>query len=130
MDALERIRSIIAGYAGYADSPQRRRSDEQVRGFVGEVLAELPVVEIDNFSAQERSYYDRVLLRCEFTNQHVFHIFDSDPTPQRIQAMLQADLEVVETACTLRAKTDPKPDGVIAALSEAFDKRDAAMQLP
>ncbi|HLI95288.1 MAG TPA: hypothetical protein VKT72_04260 [Candidatus Baltobacteraceae bacterium] len=129
MDALERIRSAIAGFAGYDDVSRRRASDEQIRAFVGEVLAELPALEIDNLTAEDRACYDRVLLRCEFINQHVFRLFDTDPTPQRIEATLRADVLVVEAACALRAQTGGKPDGVLAALSEAFDKRDAAMQL-
>lgn len=129
MDALERIRSIISGFAGYDEALHRRLSDEQVRGFVGEVLAELPAVEIDNLTAEERAAYDRVLLRCEFVNQDVFRVFDADPSRQRIEATLLADAQVIETACGLRAVNPAKPNGVIAALSEAFDKRDAAMLL-
>lgn len=129
MEPLERIRAIISGFAGYQDAPQRRLSDEQLRGFVGEVLAELPAVEIDALSPQERSVYDRVLLRCEFINQEVFRVFDTDPTPQRIEATLVADVKVIEAACTLRGDSAAKPDGVLAVLSEAFDKRDAAMQI-
>src|SRR5579884_1788955 len=128
MDALERIRSIIAGFAGYADGPQRRLSDEQLRGFVGEVLAELPAADIDNFDAEQRAHYERVLLRCEFINQHSFRAFDTDPTPERIEATMLADVEVIEAACALREQ-GPSPAGVLTALSEAFDKREAAMQL-
>jgi hypothetical protein len=128
MDALERIRSIIAGFAGYADGERRRLSDEQLRGFVGEVLAELPESEIDRLSPQDRSCYDRVLLRCEFVNQHVFHAFDTDPTPQRVAATLQADLGVIEMTHALRSQTGEKLDGALCSLNQAFDKRDAAMQ--
>lgn len=129
MDPLARIRAIISGFAGYEEAPHRRLSDEQLRGFVGEVLAELPAVEIDGLTADERSCYDRVLLRCEFINQDVFRIFDTEPTPQRIEATLAADVELIEVASALRAERGSKPDGVLVALSDAFDKRDAAMQL-
>lgn len=129
MDALERIRSTIADFAGYADGPQRRIADEQLRGFVGEVLAELSAAEIDGFTTEDRAHYDRLLLRSEFINQEAFRAFDSDPTPQRIAATLQADVQVIEAACVLRAQTEGRSDGALAALSEAFDKRDAAMQL-
>lgn len=128
MDALERIRSFIEGFAGYEAAEQRRLSDEQIRAFVGEVLAQLPAVEIDNLPAAERACYDRVLLRCEFINQDVFRIFDSDPTQQRIAATLFADVQVVEAAAALREVQNATLDGVLARLSEAFDRRDAAMQ--
>lgn len=128
MEALERIRSFIEGFAGYEAAEQRRLSDEQIRAFVGEVLAQLPAVEIDNLSAGERSYYDRVLLRCEFINQEVFRIFDSDPTQARITATLIADVRVVEAATALREVKSVTLNGVLVQLSEAFDLRDAAMQ--
>lgn len=129
MDALERIRSIISGFAGYEEPAQRRLSDEQIRGFVGEALAQLPAVEIDALTAEERSCYDGVLLRCEFVNQDVFRVFDGDPTPQRVQATLVADADVIEMARVLREAAEQRPNGTLAALSEAFDKRDAAMLL-
>lgn len=129
MEALERIRSIISGFAGYDEAPQRRLSDEQIRGFVGEVLAELPAVEIDALTAEERSCYDRVLLRCEFVNYDVFRVFDGDPTPERVLATLIADVDVIEMACVLREAAEQRPNGTLGALSEAFDKRDAAMLL-
>jgi len=128
MEALERIRSFIEGFAGYEAAEQRRLSDEQIRAFVGEVLAQLPAVEIDNLPEGERSCYDRVLLRCECINQEVFRIFDSDPTQERITATLIADVKVVEAATALREVKSVTLNGVLVQLSEAFDLRDAAMQ--
>lgn len=101
MESLERIGSFIRGFAGYGDAGRRRVSEEQVRAFVGEMLAELPALDIDNMSPDERSCYDRVLLRCEFVNQDAFRIFDSHPTPQRIDATLSADVDIVEAAGAL-----------------------------
>lgn len=129
MDALERIRSIISGFAGYGEPGQRRVADEQIRGFVGETLAELPAVEIDAMTAEERACYDQVLLRCEFANQDAFRVFDGDPTPGRVLATLTADADVVEMARAIREAAGQRPNGTLAALSEAFDKRDAAMLL-
>jgi hypothetical protein len=129
MDALERIRSIISGFAGYDEPRRRRLADEQIRGFVGETLAELPAIEIDALTAEERACYDRVLLRCEFTNQDVFRVFDGDPTPERVLATLSADADVVEMARAIREAAGHRPNGTLPALSDAFDKRDAAMRL-
>lgn len=128
MDALERIRSFIDGFAGYAEPDHRKISDEQIRAFVGEALTELPAVEVDNLTADERSHYDRVLLRCEFINQDVFHVFDSNPTAERIQATMLADIVVVEVASALKAVESPGFDGLLIRLNEAFDGREAAMQ--
>jgi hypothetical protein len=128
MDALERVRSFIDGFAGYAQAEHRRVSDEQIRAFVGEALAQLPAVDVDSLDAGERTYYDRVLLRCEFINQDVFHVFDTDPTPARIEATLLADIAVVEAAAALRAVEHDVFTDLLMQLGEAFDKRDAAMR--
>lgn len=128
MDAFERICSLIEGFGGYAEAAQRRVSDEQIRAFVGEALAALPAVEIDNLPAEERSSYDRVLLRCEFINQDVFRVFDGDPTTERINATLIADVEVVEAAIEVRGMTNETLNGALVRLDAAFDKRDAAMR--
>lgn len=129
MDALERIRSLIEGFAGYDEGPLRRRSDEQIRGFVGEALAGLAAAEVDGLPAEERSCYDRVLLRCEFANQDAFRVFDTDPTPQRIEATLIADVHVVEAASSLAAVASERLSGMLAMLDEAFDLRDSAMHI-
>ena len=129
MYALARIQSFIGGFAGYDAAEHRRVSDEQIRAFVGEVLAQLPAVEIDNLLAEERSYYDRVLLRCEFINQDVFRIFERDPTPRRIEATLAADVHVVEAATALREVRTVTLNGALVKLNDAFDSRDAAMQI-
>lgn len=128
MDALERIRAIIGGFGGYHEAESRRASDEQVRAFVGEALAALPAVEIDALAAEERSCYDRVLLRCEFINQEVFRAFDSDPTAGRVEATLLADVGVLEAAAELRATRSAALNGVLVRLQDALDRRDAAMQ--
>lgn len=128
MDALERIRSFIEGFSGYAEPAHRKASDEQIRAFVGEAIASLPAVDVEQLAESERTWYERVLLRCEFVNQDAFHVFDSDPTPQRIEATLQADLEVIQTAAALNDGQRRPLENVFARLSGAFDKRDAAMQ--
>jgi uncharacterized membrane protein YccC len=129
MDVLERINAFIDGFAGYGDAGSRRVSDEQIRAFVGEALAALPAVEIEQLPEEERMYYDRVLLRCEFINQDVFRVFDSDPTRARVDATLNADADVVEAAAQLRGMSTATLNGVLVRLHDAFDKRDAAMQL-
>jgi hypothetical protein len=129
MDVLDRIRAFIAGFAGYGEAASRRLSDEQIRAFVGEALAALPAVEIEQLPEEERLYYDRVLLRCEFINQEVFRVFDSDPTAARVAATLQADADVVEAAAQLGRLTSVTLNGALVRLHDAFEQRDAAMQL-
>ncbi len=128
MDALERIRSLIGGFAGYTEPSARRLSDERIRAFLGEALAQLPAAEIDALSAQARACYDRMLLHCEFVNQDAFRLFDGDPNPGRVQATLAADAEVLEAAAALTATNGAGLGSSLARLSDAFDKRTAAMQ--
>lgn len=128
-ELLERIRSIIEGFLGYAEPAGRRLSDEQIRAFVGEALALLPAAEVDKLAEAHRAQYDRVLLRCEFVNEEAFRIFDADPTPERIVAILTVDTEVLEAAAGLPKAADAELHEVLVRLNDAFDRRDAAMHL-
>ncbi len=124
--APRRRRSVVVGYE---QQQQRRESDEQIRAFVGERLAELPATDIDAFSPEERSRYDRILLRCEFLNQQSFRVFDLEPTPARLAAVQNADAELRAAAEGLAGANGDAIDQALKQIEEAFDKRDAAMIL-
>lgn len=111
----------------YQEEERRRLSDEQLRGYVGERLAELPANVLDALSPGQRERYDRLLLRCEFLNQQGFHEFVRGPK-ERGAAVDAADQE-------LKASADRLPDANAASIGDilknietAFDKRDAAMR--
>jgi hypothetical protein len=125
--ALENIRARIGDFAGYEDDDRRRVADEQIRAYVGERLARLPAVDVDTLPAEERSRYDRVLLRAEFLNQHAFRTFEDDATPERIAALLAADEQLIQAAKELEQVQGPVLDGILERLEQAFDRRDAAM---
>ena len=112
----------------YEDELQRRVSDEQIRAFVGEQLAELPV-DVDALAAEERARYDRLLLRCEFINQASFREFDHRSTPERIAALQAADAELTAAARELEHAQHDTLGEILKRIEEAFDKRDAAMTL-
>jgi len=118
MGALESIRSEIVDFAGYGSEAQRRKADEQVRAFVGQVLAEVPDADVDALAPAERDTYDRVLLRCEFMNQQAFAKFEYDATDRQIAAVSDADAALLRAAQTKD----------LAALQEALDRRDSAMR--
>lgn len=124
--APRRRRSVVVGYE---EQQQRRESDEQIRAFVGERLAELPAADVDAFSPEERGRYDRVLLRCEFLNQQSFRVFDLEPTPERLAAVQNADAELKAAAEGLAGANGGEIDQALKRIEEAFDKRDAAMTL-
>jgi hypothetical protein len=128
MDAIDRIRAIISDFGGYAEAVLRRASDEQIRAFAGEALAAASGPQIEGLAADVRLCYDRTLLRCEFINQDVFHVFDSDPTVERVRATLEADLEVLEAAAALREAVDGEWPVILVRLHDAFEQRDAAMR--
>ena len=74
----------------------------------------------------KRQLYDSVLFRCEFMNQEAFRIFDEDRNENRIAAVLAADSALVAAAKMLDA-SGGKVGDALKAISEAFDRRDAAM---
>jgi hypothetical protein len=122
MNAMEEIRADIPDFPGCEGEDECRRSDAQVRSYVGERLAALPV---DKLSDQDKSLYEKVLIRCEFFNQEAFKIFDEDRNENRINAVLGADAALIAAA----KKLDPSaaPGDALKAINEAFDRRDAAM---
>jgi hypothetical protein len=121
MNAMEEIRADIPDFPGCEGEEECRRSDEQVRSYVGERLAALPV---DQVSEADKALYEKVLLRCQFFNQEAFRIFDEDRNENRINAVLQADAALIAAAKAL----DPSaPSNGLEAIDEAFDRRDAAM---
>jgi len=123
MSSLEEIRAEIPDFPGCEGEMECRTSDEQVRSYVGERLAALSP---DALSPEEKALYDSVLFRCEFMNQEAFRIFDEDRNENRIAAVLAADSALVAAAKMLDA-SGGKVGDALKAISEAFDRRDAAM---
>jgi hypothetical protein len=113
-------------FSNYETEEQRGIGDEQVRAFVGERLAELPAVEIDSLSVEQRALYDRVLLRCEFANQLAVAKFSHHATPQSIAKTHEADMEIIAAAREINVQ-HATLDDTLKRLEEAFDKRDKAM---
>lgn len=126
MDALETIRDQIPDFGGYGDRLARRASDERIRAYAGERLTAL--VASKGLSDDERSAYDALMFRCEFTNQHAFHAFESHPEPGRISALLDADAQLVTLARSLGTPDCTDVRTVLQGLHDAFARRDAAMQ--
>lgn len=126
MSALEVIRADIPEFPGCEGETECRLSDEQVRSYVGERLAE---VDVQQLSAGEKQLYDKVLYRSEFMNQEAFRIFDENRDENRIAAVLDADAGLI-AAAKLLDTSGGKTGDALKAINEAFDKRDAAMLSP
>jgi hypothetical protein len=122
MNAIEAIRADIPDFPGCEGEEECRASDEQVRSYVGERLAALPV---DKLSDDEKALFEGVLFRCEFMNQEAFRIFDEDRNQDRIAAVLIADAALIAAAKKLNPSGPP--GDALEAINGAFDNRDAAM---
>jgi hypothetical protein len=107
MDPLEQLRARIAGFPGYDGDLERRRSDEFVRSYLGEALADLEV-RCGSISAELRQRFDALLLRVGFADQRAFH-----HVVTRVHAAASADGSI--------AVAD-------AAAAATLDRRDAAMR--
>jgi hypothetical protein len=114
--------AIVPGYAGHADMPARRLSDQQVRAWVGELLAAL----------RERvplgEYGDRVealLMRCEFADQNVIHAMEDDRFAQAeyAAAIEEYDRKLVAAANGLPSAGTGALEAVVAGLERAFTER-------
>jgi hypothetical protein len=117
---------IVPGYAGHADVQSRRLSDQQVRAWVGEILAELMArVPLDGV----RGRVDALLLRCEFGNQHVIKAIEDVrfSGPALAELVEEQDRKLIAAAS---AGPTTGPDGLAAfieGLERAFEERAAAI---
>ncbi|MDQ6929907.1 MAG: hypothetical protein M3126_04480 [Candidatus Eremiobacteraeota bacterium] len=127
--ALKDIQAHVPDFAGYDDEATRRTADEQIRAVVGEAIALLHFNHPDYFeSGPLTDGYDRLILRCEFTNQVMFKEFEYAAIGQERQvAIARADQELIKTS--LRAKDVAANDlpRYLSDLEMAFDARERSL---
>ena len=124
MDTLETLRLKIPDYPGYTNEDDRRKSDELVRSYVGEALAELR----DRVAASDGKF-DSVLLRAGFTNQSAFRALEfARLDDARAAGMYAADLHLVELADRSGRIDAGAIDGHLADVDAAFDRRERSME--
>ncbi|MBV9232841.1 MAG: hypothetical protein JO030_02255 [Candidatus Eremiobacteraeota bacterium] len=128
MEALDRLRARIGAFPGYDTDADRRLSDELVRSYLGEAVAEL-AARNPSLEAPMRQRIDALLLRLGFASQRWFPAHAAAIVRHGVDsAVVDADAAVIELAD--RAASVPG-DGVAAYLDEvdkALDRRDATMQ--
>lgn len=127
--ALADIRTLVPDFAGYDDEVTRRLADEQIRAVVGEALALLHENHPDFFDGGDLTeVYDRLILRCEFTNQEVFKHFEYEKLSddQRL-AIARADEALIDKAQQAESVTASSLPDYLKGLEAAFDARDAAI---
>ncbi len=88
MELLEQLRAKISGFPGYDGELERRLSDEYVRSYLGEALADLAARELLPPELRER--VDEAILRVGFADQHAFaHTRGKTPDASGESAWLQ-----------------------------------------
>jgi hypothetical protein len=114
--------AVVPGYAGHADMPARRLSDQQVRAWVGELLAALrDRVPLEGYAER----VEALLMRCEFADQHVIHAIEDNrfAEPENAAALEEYDRKLIAASNAL-ANAGPGDLGpVLDALERAFDER-------
>jgi hypothetical protein len=126
MEPLEQLRERISGFPGYDNHLDRRRSDEYVRSYLGEALAEMGVRCALSPDVQAR--LDALLLRVGFADPRAFSNHDGTAESN------DGGEVAVEDAATLGvANRAPDVDCASAAayfdeVSALLDRRDAALR--
>ena len=120
---LTRRTQLVPGYAGHADPQARYLSDQQVRAWVGEMLAGLS----DRYPAED---LEALLLRCEFGDQHVIRAIQDERfgSPDLAELVEACDRKVVEAADLVKAAAPDALQPALAALAQAFDERSAQIE--
>ncbi|HEX8806770.1 MAG TPA: hypothetical protein VF741_07460 [Candidatus Aquilonibacter sp.] len=128
MDASQVLQERLPRFAGYADLPARRLTDEEVRAYLGERLAALSMRLMP--TGPSADHLNALQLRTEFTNQHAQPFFDSESLDvAHAQAVADADLATVELAD--RSDSVSNLDMLPKYLDETqavLDARDRAME--
>jgi hypothetical protein len=120
------LAALIPDYAGHRDARARRLSDQQVRAWVGEILAGLRGrIALDGLAER----FEALVLRCEFGDQHVIRAIEDDcfGEPEVAEEVEAHDRVLVEAANRGRSTEPASPEAFVEALERAFDTRAAAI---
>jgi hypothetical protein len=128
MEPLEQLRSKIAGFPGYDDEIERRRSDAYVRSYLGEALADLIARNV--LEPAQREQADGLLLRVGFADPHAFvaHHVPGAPAPTEEGAVAAADAATVTLADRAPSVDAASAAAYLDDVTAALDRRDAAIR--
>lgn len=130
MDPLEQLHARIAGFPGYDGDLERRRSDEYVRSYLGEALADLEV-RCGSISPELKQRIDALLLRVGFADQKLFathHIAGESRAGNADGSVAAVDAATVDVADRARSIEPDSLAGYLDDVSATLDRRDAAMR--
>lgn len=124
MASKDDLAAKIPDFPGYADAPARERSDELVRSYVGERVAEM-AERLAPLSASLDERIGELLLRSAFADQAVHRQYDRGPAD--LDAVADADLKALEVADRSATIDAAHAGDYVASMSAALTARDAAM---
>ena len=119
--------ALVPGYAGHADARARRLSDQQVRGWVGEILADLRErVPLDGYNDR----FEALLLQCEFSDQHVVKAIEDNrfAQPELVELVEACDRKLIAAAGPGREIGSDGLPALVEALENAFKERSEAIE--
>ncbi|MGB6518341.1 MAG: hypothetical protein WBE79_07555 [Candidatus Cybelea sp.] len=128
MELLEQLRAKISGFPGYDGELERRLSDEYVRSYLGEALADLAARDVLPPELRER--VDEAILRVGFANQHAFaaHARGKTPDARDESAVPAADAATVALADRAASLDAASAASYLDQVTATLDKRDAAIR--
>jgi hypothetical protein len=128
MEPLEQLRATISGFPGYDGEVERRLSDEYVRAYLGEALADLGARIVLPPELRERA--DALILRVEFADQRAFatHHRVSGSESRDESAVAAADVATVALADRAASLDAAAAAGYLDEVAAALDERDAAIR--
>jgi hypothetical protein len=118
--------SPVPDYAGHSDAVARRRSDQQVRAWVGELLVDLQDrLPLDGV----RERVDALLVRCEFADQDVVRAIEDERfgAAEFAVAIEDYDRKLVAAAGACPTVTAAELSGLIESIERAFAERAAGI---
>ncbi|HVN69746.1 MAG TPA: hypothetical protein VMU38_08875 [Candidatus Binatia bacterium] len=128
MEPLAQLRAKIAEFPGYDSALDRRRSDQFVRSYLGEALADLEAR--CQLAPEDRARVDALMLRVAFADPTAFDVHDGHAAARAndggpIAAADAATVALAGEAATVNADSASRYlDGVTALL----DRRDATLR--
>jgi|GEM_PF-1855576 len=127
VNPLELLRSTIDGFPGYGGDAERRRSDEYVRSYLGERLADLSARRQLPPELQER--IEELVLRAGFADPHLFALrHDASRDSNDGGALAAADATIVAIADRAELLDPAGAADYLDEVVAALDERDAALR--
>jgi hypothetical protein len=124
---LEFLKSKIADFPGYSDDVSRWRSDELVRSYIGEAVADLQQ-RLEPLDVALDGRVGDLLIRLGFANQAAYKNYeDGAHSTFNPDAMLAADAAAVELGDGASSIDVQQLPAYLDEISASLDQRDAVM---